>query len=342
MIWTIWRQHRAQSAVGAVIFAVLATAMLVVGSVARGRVRALDLPGCAGGGGCGDALGRLHDDFHSIPPFISALIAVPLIAGMFWAAPLVSREYEAGTHRLAWTQSVSPLRWITTKITLTFTVVAIAALTLGLLATWALDPLNAAFGGRFNSTWYDVQGVVPLACMLFALAVGVAASALIRRTIPAMAVTLVVYAAARIPIHWIRWHFAPLTTHMLTLPLSTLVANPAGSPQDVATAALPLDAWLHNLSVTGPSGGPISTNQGNFDLLRRFCPSLQVDAARTGVLHPGACSARVDGLSIRETITYQSASHFWLIQAVESTAFVALAAALVVVAVRTVHRRRAT
>ncbi len=178
--------------------------------------------------------------------------------------------------------------------------------------------------------------------MLFALAVGVAASALIRRTIPAMAVTLIVYAAARIPIHWIRWHFAPLSTHVLTLPLSTLVANPAGSPQDVATAALPLNAWLHGLSVTGPSGHPISSNQGNFDLLRRFCPNLQVDAARTGVLHPGSCTARVEGLSIRETITYQSASHFWLIQAVESTVFVALAAALVVVAVRTVHRRRAT
>ncbi len=86
------------------------TGLRALGSARRAAARA----------DCGDALGRLHDDFHSIPPFISALIAVPLLAGMFWAAPLVSREYEAGTHRLAWTQSVSPLRWITTKITLIF------------------------------------------------------------------------------------------------------------------------------------------------------------------------------------------------------------------------------
>ena len=123
---------------------------------------------------------------------------------MFWAAPMVSREYEAGTHRLAWTQSVSPLRWITIKIVLIFGVLASAALALSLLATWTLDPLTAAFGGRYNGTWYDIQGIVPVACILFALAVGATASALIRRTIPAMAVTLVVYAAARIPIEFIR------------------------------------------------------------------------------------------------------------------------------------------
>jgi hypothetical protein len=108
----------------------------------------------------------------------------------------VSTSSPAYSAVMAWTQSVSPLCWITTKIALIFAVLATAALALGLLATWTLDPLTAAFGGRYNSTWYDTQGLVPVACMLFALGVGVAASALIRRTIPAMAVTLVIYAAA--------------------------------------------------------------------------------------------------------------------------------------------------
>jgi hypothetical protein len=59
--------------------------------------------------------------------------------------------------------------------------------------------------------------------MLFALSVGVAASALIRRTIPAMAVTLVVCAAARIPIHFIRAHFAPILIHTYATPFSTVL-----------------------------------------------------------------------------------------------------------------------
>ena len=117
----------------------------LTGTIARSRAHA--------------GLEALHRDFHTIPPFTAALVAIPLMAGMFWAAPLVSREYEAGTHRLAWTQSVSPLRWITTKIALIFGVLAFAALVLGLLATCTLDPLVPAFGGRYSSSWYDIQGM---------------------------------------------------------------------------------------------------------------------------------------------------------------------------------------
>ena len=92
---------------------------------------------------------------------------------------------------------------------LIFSALAAAALALGMLTAWTLSPLNAAFGGRYNSTWYDIQGIVPVACMLFALSLGVATSAVVRRTIPAMAVTLVGYAVARIPVHFFRAHLAP-------------------------------------------------------------------------------------------------------------------------------------
>lgn len=343
MIWTTWRQHRAEAAVGAVILAGLVAAMLVVASIARNRARALGLPACTSAGGdCGDALNALHRDFHSIPPFTFALIAAPLVAGMFWAAPLVSREYEAGTHRLAWTQSVSPLRWITTKITLIFAAVAAAALVLGLLATWSLDPLIPAFGGRYNSSWYDVQGIVPAACMLFALAVGVAASALLRRTIPAMAVTLVVYAAARIPIHWIRWRFAPLDKRTLTIPLSSLLNNVTGAPYDLASAAVPAQASLHGSTLIGPAGQSIDTNQGNFNVLQQYCPNLQASPRRDGVLNPAACASRLQDLSLHVTVRYQPASHFWIIQIVESVIFVGLAAFLVAAAILAVTRRRPT
>ncbi len=343
MIWTTWRQHRAEAMVGTAILATLAAGLLVVGSIARERARAAGVSGCGDASGrCGDALNRLHDEFHVMPPFISALIAIPFIAGMFWTAPLISREYEAGTHRLAWTQSVSPRHWITVKIAVIFSAVAAAALIVGLLANWTLDPLTAAFGGRYNSTWYDVQGVVPVACMLFALAVGVAASALIRRTIPAMAVTLVTYAAVRIPIHWIRWQFAPLSTRTVTVPLTALLDNPIGAPRDIATSTVPLDAWLRSIAITGPTGRSIDANSGNFDVLHGYCPDLQSTADRTGVLHAAACGSTVRNLSLHETIKYQPGSHFWLIQGVESAIFTGLAGLLIVLAIGCVTRRRPT
>jgi len=39
------------------------------------------------------------------------VVAVPGLIGIFWGAPLVARELETGTYRLAWTQSVTRKRW---------------------------------------------------------------------------------------------------------------------------------------------------------------------------------------------------------------------------------------
>jgi hypothetical protein len=337
VIWTTWRQHRAEALVAAGVLAALVAALLVVGKVARNRADALGLSDC--GDHCSRVFGALHRDFHSLPPFTSALIAIPLLAGMFWAAPLVSREYEAGTHRLAWTQSVSPLRWLAVKIALIFGSVAAAALLLGLLADWTLTPLTDAFGGAYNSTWYDIRGIVPVACMLFALALGVAASALTRRTIPAMAVTLVGYAAARIPIHWIRWHFAPLQSRAATVQLSSLLDNLTVAPHDLGSALAPAGAAVHGIAATGPSGHPVPADQSILLLVQQYCPGLQVDPHRTGVVDPDSCAARLHGLALHVTAQYQSASHFWLVQAVESAVFVATAALLVAGALTVVSRR---
>ena len=362
MIWTTWRQHRAEAAVGALILAALAAAMVAVGSTARDRARALGLPAChrptAAGGGCPGALVALHNDFHLIPSVTAALIAVPLLAGMFWAAPLVSREYQAGTHRLAWTQSVSPLRWITIKIVLIFSVLASAALALGLLATWTLDPLTAAFGGRYNSVWYDVQGMVPVACILFALAVGAAASALIRRTIPAMAVTLVAYAATRIPIEFIRARFAPVTTRAYTIPLTVLLQNPGGAPQDIIPGGLSPSDWVQSVTIADPSGHLVQPDAGNLDVLGHYCPDLkppggtptgsvggnpaQSSGPPPSAAQLSACKPAIHNLSLHEKIIYQPASHFWLIQTVESAIFVIVAALLVTATVYAVTRRRPT
>ena len=340
MIWQTWRQHRAEAAVGAIVLVGMVAAMLVVGTVARDRAREAGLPACSNGGGCANAFETLHRDFHSIPPFIAALVAILLLAGMFWAAPLISREYEAGTQRLAWTQSVSPLRWIITKLVLIFTVLLVVTLGVGLLNTWTLRPLVAAFGGRYNSAWYDTQGIIPAACMLFALSVGVAASALVRRTIPAMAITLVAYAGARIPVHFVRMHFAPARTRTFTTPMSSLLVHPIGTPADGIAERLSSGDWVQSTVVSDSLGDAIPGDATNLAVLQHYCPDLPsrgtIPAATLS-----SCQQRLDGVTLQETVRYQPASHFWWIQATEAAIFVAIAAALVAVAVVVVTRRRA-
>ena len=298
--------------------------------------------GCSGSGGdCGAALDQLHQAFHWIPPFTAPFLALPILAGMFWGAPLVAREYEAGTHRLAWTQSISPTRWIAVKMTLVLGTAAAAAITLGALTTWALTPLAPAFGTRFNSTWFDIQGLVPVACMLFALSLGIAASAVIRRTIPAMAITLVAFAAARFPLHFFREHFAPIATRTVHYPLSDLLKNPDGDGPPVSSGARSaLNDWILRTTRFDPAGHPISTHN-NRDILLQYCPELPA----RGDIPPAAaksCLPRLEVLTGRETTAYQPAGHFWHIQTVESLIFLALTGLLVLVTVLAITRRRPT
>ena len=132
--------------------------------------------------------------------FQAAIVVVavaPAIIGVFWGAPLVARELEAGTHRLAWTQSVTRTRWLATKLGVT---TLAAAATVGLLTfavTWWSQPLDGALsstqGGlpsRITPVTFAMRGVVPVGYAVFAVVLGATLGAVFRRSLPAMAVTL--------------------------------------------------------------------------------------------------------------------------------------------------------
>jgi hypothetical protein len=224
---------------------------------------------------------------------------------------------------------------------LIFAVLVVAALGLGLLTMWTLQPLVAAFGGRYNSAWYDTQGIVPAACMLFALSVGVAASALVRRTIPAMAITLVAYAAARIPVHFVRANFAPLRTHTFTAAMSSLLTRPLGTPTEGIVGPLGRGDLMQGTVVTDSLGHTIPSDATNLAVLQQYyCPDLP-SRGRIPAASLSTCQQHLNGVSLHVTVRYQPAAHFWWVQATEATIFVALAAVFVAIAVVAVTRRRA-
>ena len=218
-------------------------------------------------------------------------------------------------------------------------IMAAAAAVLGQVTVWALDPLTPAFGTRFNSTWYDILGIVPIACMLFAFAAGAAASALTRRTIPAMATTLVVYAAARIPMHFVRDHFSPTRTSTGTFRISDLLRGIDDDPTAVAAAQhVSLNDRILSTATFDSLGRP-TAGLNNRGVLMRYCPDLppRGDVSRAAV---NSCASKVNGLSGHQITRYHPASDFWTIQLVESLIFVGAAAALFAVAIAAVVRRR--
>lgn len=188
----------------------------------------------------------------------------------------------------------------------------LAAAIVSLLLAWWLRPFNqliaANAGGQANRMTpglFDLSGTVPAACALFAFALGTAAGALIRRTVPAMAVTLGGYLALWLPIESARYRFiTPLT-----------VRGRFGT-----TPPVPLSGYTIASSYTSAAGRPVS-----FGAMVKACETGH--GSETGVRF--SCLA---AKGFQFASTYQPDSRFWPLQGIETGIFAAAAIALLAVA----------
>ena len=99
------------------------------------------------------------------------VIVVPGLVGVFWGAPLVAHEIETATYRLAWTQSITRRRWLSTKIVLMGLAGMTVAGLVSLAVTWWASPLDRAHAARFAT--FDQRDLVPIGYAALALVVGV-------------------------------------------------------------------------------------------------------------------------------------------------------------------------
>ncbi|HEV8562171.1 MAG TPA: ABC transporter permease [Actinophytocola sp.] len=191
MLWLTWRQHRSQVLVTAALLAALGLFLLING---LGNADLADR--LAGDQNALEA--ALGDRFRLVNNVLTWLPLAPALIGLFWGAPTLAREFEKGTHRLAWTQSMSLRRWLAVKLGVLTTLVVLAGLAFGAMnSAWLATFEGSSRAEKFgNVGMFVVTGVVPAAWWLFAFVVGVAAGAAFRRTMPAIAVTLGLVIAA--------------------------------------------------------------------------------------------------------------------------------------------------
>jgi hypothetical protein len=248
------------------------------------------------------------------------LSAVPGLIGIFWGAPLVAREFETGTFRLAWTQGISRTRWLAAKLGLVGAFSMIVAGLLSLMATWWSGPFDQAYQVRITLAVFHTSGIVPVGYAAFAFALGVTAGMLIRRTLPAMAVTLVIFAAVQFAVpFWVRPHLIPPVTTTSALNLGSVVEWGAtnagqGNGGDLFIQTQPdvPGAWLLSNEVITPAGRSASTEPGT-------------QACGGGASTLQSCRAYLATLHLRQELTYQPASRYWPLQWLETAIYLAAA-----------------
>jgi hypothetical protein len=352
MTWLAWRQFRVQAIIAAIALAVVGI-IVIATEPGIAHLYATTVGACPSTSNCSNIVAQfLHTD-NALQFFLDvAILFIPGLVGAFWGAPLVAREIEDGTFRMAWTQSVSRTRWLLVKLVVGGLASAVVAGLLSLAVTWWFAPFNHAsvvppMTGDSNAlnqfATFDQRGIVPIGYAVFGFAVGVFTGMVVRRTVPAMAMTLVVLVLCRVGVaDLVRPNLiAPVVLnqsmtsdhgigYISTCESSCTQANIVAGPPDLPGAWVVSDPP----AIVDAAGAVLSPS-----VVARECPDLAQNSGGSGINsnRPQKGQANGDVLTscasklnatYHEQVTFQPADRYWAFQWAEFGIFVVLAFAV--------------
>jgi hypothetical protein len=166
---------------------------------------------------------------------------------------------------------------------------------------------------------FDVRGVVPLGFAAFAFALGVLVGLVVRRTVPAMAITLAVFASVQIVMPLaIRPHLITPVRDTTVVTASVIqgigTTNPAEGSQTSVFAAAPNlpGAWIYSNQVVTASG---STSLGS---VPQACQGQGFQS----------CASALAQMHLKQVVVYQPADRYWTFQWLELGIFLTIAVLL--------------
>ncbi|MFD9395235.1 hypothetical protein ACFWBB_32240 [Streptomyces sp. NPDC060000] len=233
-----------------------------------------------------------------------------LAVAAFAGGALVGRELENGTARLAWTQGITPARWLTAKLAVPALVLTAGATALVLVYRWAWGAhRNLTYNGWMGDDAYLSRGPATLAYALCALALGAFTALLLRRALPALVVSVAATGLLAFVLAQYRGSFWPALTR-------TSVANGADPPDN---------AWELE-------SGALVHGHRTPDVDYWRCDGTAAETRRC-----------LDDLGITGYYTtYHPESHYWPIHLVETGIVLAVAALATAAAFLLLRRRTAS
>ncbi|MGA6153336.1 hypothetical protein ACPEIC_08370 [Stenotrophomonas sp. NPDC087984] len=334
LVWLVARQHRAALWAGLVVVAAVAAYIVWQRTEMVGYIRTHGIEGCADWkmfchgrrvslqrdtDPTAGAFRHLNDAYRG--PLLTTgrlLIALPALIGVFIGAPLFARELEMGTHQLVWTQSVGRTRWLVTKLALPLVAVVAGTAVLAALYTWWWRAARTQFQDIAWGTAVPFDATGPAAAVLAPLSflLGAAAGLLLRRTLPAMAITL----GATVGV---QYGLGALRPHLMTP--RTVVSDADGD-----FAHTPLEVFF--TSWRGMGDG----------FLARSGAKIPSDRCSSAIGQDGwdRCLAR-SGATEKQYEELHPASHYWPMQWMQAGICLAAAVALAAFCVWWIRRRPA-
>lgn len=331
MIWLTWRQFRGQFVATIALLAALTAYLIYVGYAIRNAYRT-DILGCLPANGCEldkvkDLFVQDHRSMVTIPAIV--LIAVPAIIGVFWGGPLITRELETNTHRLVWNQTVTRTHWLAVKLAVVGTAAVAVTGALSLVLTWAASRYDQLVGSRFDPLSFASRNVAPIGYVIFAFVLGTTAGLFLRRTVKAMAVTLLLVGVIQLLIPTIaRPYLRPPVTQSVTYDAAVreqggILSINRDAPMAVTGYAVPGALMLTDHEDLLTSSGQKAGAETVLD-----CAGTQGQPPRpqaNGLDQLENCVAKHN---LHFSIRLQPPSRYWSFQWIEFAAFIVLAGLL--------------
>jgi hypothetical protein len=316
LLWLTWRQHR-WAILGALMMAAVLTGWMayLAADITALHHQCHDLI-CPPNSVQEATLRAPQGPVSVATDLLMVVRYAPLLIGVFIGVPLLAREHEQRTLLLAWSQDVSPVRWLWTKLALLGGFVAALTAVVSAESDHLAHVLSTVGGaGMFTDTLFLESGMLPLAVGVCWFAVGVALGAAIRRTLPAVLGVIVGFVGLMLGVQW------RYPTFMTPLSVYTHFDQPD-------TGLLRNALFVKGGFMDGP-GQPTNLfdaagHELNYTTLNRLCPS------------PDTLFACLAGNHFQTHTLYQPASripafHLILASGYLSLAVIALAAVWLIV-----------
>lgn len=331
MIRLTWRQFQASALVTVIALAVLGA---VLGASGGGIADDYASGLAAAGGNCNDPMSTCNEfvqnfwqeNQYGFLGTILLLLLLPALIGLFWGAPLITRELEARTLWLIWNQSITRNRWLTVKLAVVgFAGMATAGAAAFLVNWWTgpLDKAGAAEWPRMGPLLFPTRGVVVIAYAAFAFALGVVVGMLVKRTLPAMAITLLVFAAIQIAMPMVvRPNLNPPVTETIAYTMDNVDDLSLSGNGEFHLSTKPPEAgsWVLSNQTVDSAGNPVG------EFIQLPAESMAGPCSREQTMD--ACVAEVNRLGYKQEMVYQPIGRFWTFQWIEFAIFSALALGL--------------